>query len=500
MLQLLNPIWLFGLSGILIPIVIHLWNVKTGKTLKVGSVSLLGESSRQNARSLKLMDLLLLLLRCLLIILLSLFLTEPVWKSKNLSANNKGWILAEKENFAETYNWFKAEIDSLITAGNEFHYLEPGFRKSNVQLVLEDTLLISSKKLSYWSLLNLLEQQIPVGSKAFIFTDNRLQRFKGERPSISTPISWKTYTSADSSSLWIEGAYLNSSGNIRATISESSPSGTLRKAVNIDPALSDPQFNVGVINGKPSVQFKDPNKQKSIVSADTATLKVAIFTDIFSNDTEYLTAALNAIQKYTLRKIRIQKFTSGQIPPGQDFLFCISSKNLADIQLKSMKAGSSIFVYASGQTKSVNSWIEPSDGQISLQDERPALYKRLSFNTSENSIPVWEDGHGIPILDMKIQNEISVYRFYSRLDPEWTELVWSPDFAKMLLSIIISEKISKNEGEFDRRSADHFQILPVDLKEVRYGKKIENTDLKNYLWILLMILFITERWLSFSKK
>jgi hypothetical protein len=270
--------------------------------------------------------------------------------------------------------------------------------------------------------------------------------------------------------------------------------------VNIDPALSDPQFNVGVINGKPSVQFKDPNKQKSIVSADTATLKVAIFTDIFSNDTEYLTAALNAIQKYTLRKIRIQKFTSGQIPPGQDFLFCISSKNLADIQLKSMKAGSSIFVYASGQTKSVNSWIEPSDGQISLQDERPALYKRLSFNTSENSIPVWEDGHGIPILDMKIQNEISVYRFYSRLDPEWTELVWSPDFAKMLLSIIISEKISKNEGEFDRRSADHFQILPVDLKEVRYGKKIENTDLKNYLWILLMILFITERWLSFSKK
>ena len=66
MLQLLNPIWLFAIGGIVIPLIIHLWNIKKGKTLKVGSISLLGESSRQSAKSLKLIDLLLLFLRCLL--------------------------------------------------------------------------------------------------------------------------------------------------------------------------------------------------------------------------------------------------------------------------------------------------------------------------------------------------------------------------------------------------------------------------------------------------
>ena len=103
MFQLLNPIWLFGISGMIIPILIHLWNVKKGKTLKIGSVNLLDESSRQNARSLRLLDLLLLLLRCLLIIILSIFLSEPLWVSSNSSDQKGGWILIEKENFTETY-------------------------------------------------------------------------------------------------------------------------------------------------------------------------------------------------------------------------------------------------------------------------------------------------------------------------------------------------------------------------------------------------------------
>ncbi|MDO8994399.1 MAG: BatA domain-containing protein, partial [Daejeonella sp.] len=112
MFQLLNPIWLFGISGIIIPLLIHLWNVKKGKTLKIGSVSLLGESSRQNARSLRLLDLLLLLLRCLLIIIVSMLLAEPVWISSNSPAQKGGWILIEKDNFTETYSNFQKEIDS----------------------------------------------------------------------------------------------------------------------------------------------------------------------------------------------------------------------------------------------------------------------------------------------------------------------------------------------------------------------------------------------------
>ena len=124
MFQLLNPIWLFGISGIIIPLLIHLWNVKKGKTLKIGSVSLLGESSRQNARSLRLLDLLLLLLRCLLIIIVSILLAEPVWISSNSASRKGGWILIEKDNFTETYSNFQKEIDSLDQAGFDLHLFE----------------------------------------------------------------------------------------------------------------------------------------------------------------------------------------------------------------------------------------------------------------------------------------------------------------------------------------------------------------------------------------
>ncbi|MEJ0102079.1 MAG: BatA domain-containing protein [Bacteroidota bacterium] len=64
MFQLLQPLWLYVLTGISIPVIIHFWNQRPGKILKVGSVSLITDDSKEYKRSLKLSDLLLLLLRC----------------------------------------------------------------------------------------------------------------------------------------------------------------------------------------------------------------------------------------------------------------------------------------------------------------------------------------------------------------------------------------------------------------------------------------------------
>ncbi|MEP6750371.1 MAG: BatA domain-containing protein, partial [Bacteroidota bacterium] len=63
MFQLLQPIWLFALAGVSIPVIIHLWNRKPGKTLKVGSVALVEENILSYKKTIKLSELLLLLLR-----------------------------------------------------------------------------------------------------------------------------------------------------------------------------------------------------------------------------------------------------------------------------------------------------------------------------------------------------------------------------------------------------------------------------------------------------
>lgn len=501
MLQLLNPIWLFGISAILIPLIIHLWNVKTGKTLKVGSVSLLGESSRQNSRSLKLMDLFLLFLRCLLIILLSIFLAEPVWKTPENSEKNAGWVLAEKENFAETYSRFKPAIDSLISSGNELHLFEPGFEKTVLENLLQDTLSgDSSKKLPYWSLVKLLEQEISKGSNAFIFTDNRLNRFKGERPAISTAISWKTYTPADSASKWIRHAYLSSSGNIRSIIFESSPRGTLHRLTESDLAQSNSELSIDIDSGKPSVQLRGPSPQANTVSADTATLKIMIYNDRFPADAEYLGAAINAIQKYTLRKIKLLTLSSGEIAADLDFLFWLSLKDLPQAQLVKMKPGSSVFLYANGKSTPVSSWIERYAGNLDFHGGNAGLYRRIPIPETARGFPVWEDGFGTPVLDMTAHNKLSVYRFYSRLDPEWTELVWSPEFVKLLMPMILPADNRQQYDQLDRRSISDLQILPVIAEGVKGPEPGNQTDIKYYLWLLLFVIFMAERWLYFNNN
>ena len=489
MLQLLNPIWLFGISGILIPLIIHLWNVKTGKTLKVGSITLMGESSRQNSRSLKLMDLLLLFLRCFIIILLSLILAEPVWKSQQASKENKAWMLIERSSFAETYTKFKSEIDSLNNAGEELRLFEPGFERVELEEILSDsTITDSSALLPYWSLIRLMEKQIPEGSKAFIYTSNRANRFKGARPVISTAIEWKTFTPADSTSQWITHAYLATSGEFRTIVSKSSPGGTFRNAINLSPGNEISGLRASISDGKPQVQLEGQS-----FSADTSTLTIAINADGFPNDAEYLRAAISAIQKYTLRKIKLVNPTS-----KQDVLFWLSSKDVPS----GIKPGTTVFKYAKGKAVSANTWLKIPEGLTALQTDNIPVHRLISYPENTTAFSVWEDGFGAPLLDFIQTNNILLYTFYSRLNPEWTDLVWSPEFVKLLIPLIVPRTPEAPNGVFDKRSIPLSQMLPhSDLRlQTSENPVTDIKDLQSFIWLLLMGTFITERYLSFRNN
>jgi hypothetical protein len=138
-MHFLSPIWFFALAALSIPIVIHLWNIKPGKTLKVGSIMLISEASKTNRRSFKLVDILLFILRCLLLALLAFFLAAPVWQHFKTTKKVKGWMLLPKENVKESYQKFKPAVDSLTRAGYEFHYFESGFAKGDLTKILADT-------------------------------------------------------------------------------------------------------------------------------------------------------------------------------------------------------------------------------------------------------------------------------------------------------------------------------------------------------------------------
>src|SRR5687767_7801250 len=95
MIQFSNPMWLWGLSALLIPIGIHLLSRKEGKIINIGSVRHLRETDTARFSSIRLNEILLLVLRCLLLTLLVLLLAGTKVSVKGLS--DRQWLVIEKD-------------------------------------------------------------------------------------------------------------------------------------------------------------------------------------------------------------------------------------------------------------------------------------------------------------------------------------------------------------------------------------------------------------------
>ena len=262
MFQLLQPIWLFVLAGVSVPIIIHLWNRRPGKTLKVGSIALVRENIVSYKKRIRLTELLLLLLRCLLLVCIAVALAGLLWQHPANNAS-RGWVLMDRQQLSVTYKRFKPQIDSLLKAGLEFHYFEDGFKKERIDKALLQT-DSSRQPSSYRNVISALNQQVDTKLPVYVFTDNYLRHFSGNRLPVSLNLHWFTYT-------------------------------------------------------------PDSSAMKS--QRDTAAMWVTIFTRAYNDDARYCKAALEAIQQFSKRNIVIKTATAvTDIPGQQDWLFWLDDE------------------------------------------------------------------------------------------------------------------------------------------------------------------------------
>src|SRR5262245_4840971 len=81
LMSFLNPIMLFGLAAVSIPIIIHLLNRRKFRRVVWAAMRFLQLSVEQNQKRMRIEDLILLVLRCLLLILIALALARPAWRT-----------------------------------------------------------------------------------------------------------------------------------------------------------------------------------------------------------------------------------------------------------------------------------------------------------------------------------------------------------------------------------------------------------------------------------
>lgn len=94
-MEFLNPGIGWGLLALSIPVILHFWHQKRGKELPWAAYRWLSGAVLQSARGIRLENILLLILRCLLLALLVLYLSEPLLKGSQQEKVH--WVQPAKE-------------------------------------------------------------------------------------------------------------------------------------------------------------------------------------------------------------------------------------------------------------------------------------------------------------------------------------------------------------------------------------------------------------------
>ncbi|MCW3090262.1 MAG: hypothetical protein JWP81_1331 [Ferruginibacter sp.] len=495
MFHFLQPIWMLAATGIIVPAIIHLWNIQAGKILKVGSIAFFTQSSKKYASSLRIREWWLLIVRCLLIIVLAILLSKPQVNESFDTRREKGWLLLEKGNIAEAYQRFKLVIDSLMQAGYEFHYFNTGFAKENLNDVLKtagDT--ISAKALSYRSLIKQLDQLLPPELPVFLFTTNYLNRFAGNRSATSLNLHWNTYTPGDSVSNFIEKAYSISADSIRIIIGNSSPSRTTFSHEDI--SLGDIENHDIQIDHKNGAAFISYLKDTP-VPVDTATMNITIFQGTYPVDAKYLQAAIAAIRQFSKHLIRLKISNKIEdIPTQQDWLFWLSESPPPE----KIKADN-IFTYQQGEIENVYSWINTTTS-INSEEEKIALIKKTSSVIDVHSgQPLWQDGFGDTILSLE-ETGINVYRLFTHIDPAWNDLPWSARFPQLIYTLLYPAAENNVIRDHDKRTISSAQLLPEKggQGKSKMPPKYITKDISNIFWLAAFILFCIERFIALRTR
>ncbi len=116
-MEFLQPILLWGLLGISVPILIHLWNGKKGKLVSWAAMHWLQEVENQSSKSIRIDQLLLLFLRLMLILLLVFILAQLFIKSWQKSETGAAIHLVQPN--PRVISDFKFELELALERGEK---------------------------------------------------------------------------------------------------------------------------------------------------------------------------------------------------------------------------------------------------------------------------------------------------------------------------------------------------------------------------------------------
>lgn len=173
--------FLIGLLGLAIPILIHLWNTKDSKVIKVGSIRFLQESDSVKVNRIHFSDIPLMLLRLLILLVLVLLLADMRFEFFKAHRADVKWVLVDPAVASQPQILDTLEI--LADNGWQSRYLVPHFP------LLADG-LDSSYAVNIWSLLKALDISPEAPDSLIALSTFNWSSYYGIRPQLAMPVAW----------------------------------------------------------------------------------------------------------------------------------------------------------------------------------------------------------------------------------------------------------------------------------------------------------------------
>ncbi|MEM9389198.1 MAG: BatA domain-containing protein, partial [Bacteroidota bacterium] len=272
-----NPAYLWAFMGLIIPVAIHLWSRREGKIIKVGSIRYFPRSESKKSRSIRLNELVLLLLRSVLVSLLVFALAGLKMPADEVK---KPAVLVDSEILRN--GEYSELMDSLRQTGQEMRWFAPQFP------VIDDSYdsgMIT--KADYWDLIAAIDQ---LGLDSItVYSKSRVSDFRGDRSGLTTVVDWITLPNKQGQEHIID-AFETSSGLVKCLLVSATEerTGTAFQYVkDIDKAVtrkSTAGEQVKLVNQNTWVTIRKPESTKVSIWYDTE----------FGFDAQYIDAAMKA--------------------------------------------------------------------------------------------------------------------------------------------------------------------------------------------------------------
>ncbi|QNH62059.1 BatA domain-containing protein [Hymenobacter sediminicola] len=506
---------LLALLGLAVPVAIHLWNRRPGRTVRVGSVRWLEAAANRRLRNLRLEQVWLLLLRAALVALLALVVADPVWMRPRPAQVARGVVLLAPQLLRpDVLPALRPSLDSLRRQGYSLRLFAPGFRPVSAhawnqpdslrQLLTLARVADSATTVAddYWARARQAADSFP-GRPLHLITGAALPYFIGARPALPARLTWQTVPLPDSA-VWLAQAWQPHPDTLRLLVGRSQEEGTVFRTVALRHPRTAGRLSVAALPGLEYVPGPKPVLQlagQPAVAIHTAPLRVVLYADAaHAAAGRYLRAALRAAALGLHRPLDLRTATpTAPLPNQTDWFFWLSDQPVPASWLLQARQGGNLWHEALK-----GSPVEARLALNGLADETAVAVRRLDTGVVARQTIIWQTGTGQPVLLRQPLGQGSRYQLRTRLQSDWTSLPESSVLPVLLLQLLRSEsEPAVGITAHDLRQLDPRQlgalasvVAPVSSNPVTIQPAPQAVELRPGLLLAALLLFALERWLA----